>query len=79
MPDLATELTHLDQADAHIAQAKRNIARVLERLATSSQPGIEVGDSATVLETMNSTLAAFQEHRALIVQTIQDIRDGKFA
>jgi hypothetical protein len=74
MPDLAQELSHLAMADRHIAQARDNIARV------SAQMDATDGDhaqAAATLETMNGTLAAFEEHRALIVRTIQDIRDRK--
>lgn len=35
MLDLATELSHLEQADRHIAQAKANIAKISERLAAA--------------------------------------------
>jgi hypothetical protein len=39
--------------------------------------GHDLGESLTSLETLQATLAAFEEHRALIVRTIEDIRAGR--
>ena len=73
MPDLATELSHLELADKHIARARALIAEASERANETEGAQIRTGDS---LQTMTETLAAFEGHRTLILQTIADIRAG---
>jgi hypothetical protein len=77
MPDLTIELSHLDLANRHIVQAEANIAKTELRLE-GAPDSTGQKQSAANLEVMKVTLAAFQEHRALILRTIQDIRAGKF-
>lgn len=74
MPDLATELSHLALADKHIADAQRVLAEETLRSEGAVQNG---GAPSELLQTIQDTLAAFEAHRALIVQTISDIRAGK--
>ena len=76
MPDLAMELTHLEEADRHIAQARALILRTMEQEQAEERLDSETEIGAESLATMKLTLAAFEEHRALIVQTIADIRAG---
>ena len=77
MPDLATELSHLELADAHIQQAHGNIDAVSKRIAADESNGLDLTESLTTLETLQGTLKAFEGHRALIVRTIDDIRSGR--
>ena len=77
MSDLATELRHLQLADEHIEQAHRHIAAASERIAADLKLGRQIGASVRSLETLKDTLKVLQEHRSLILQTIQDLRDGK--
>ena len=74
MANLALELSHLELADKHIAQANENIERVVERIETNPC-GRSNDQSRAVLRTFRATLAAFQEHRALILRTIRDLRE----
>jgi hypothetical protein len=72
MPDLATELSHLEEADRHIALARHHIS-----LIESSQLGSELPpDYEKRLRTLRQTLASFEAHRAQIVKTIEGVRDG---
>lgn len=73
MPNLDMELDHLRQADEHIALARVNVADVSEAVATTASPTVEMAEH---LITLKSTLAAFEAHRELILQTISGIRDG---
>ena len=72
MPDLATELSHLKEADRHVAIAR-------EQLATVETLDLPLGQSkaqAGRLKTLRQTLAEFEAHRVQIVKTIEGIRDG---
>ena len=69
---LSVEIAHLAEADRHIAEAKERIAQQ-ERRARS--PGAET-ESAQILRTMQETLAAFEEHRALILSRIADLKSS---
>jgi hypothetical protein len=64
-------------ADAHIEQARGNIEAVAKRIASNRDQGLDPAESIATLKTFSSTLAAFEAHRALIVQTIADIRAGR--
>ena len=77
MLDLKLELSHLVLADKHISQARDHIAGARARIAASTAQGKDLGQSLTSLETLQKTLKAFEEHRALIVRTIEGIRAGK--
>jgi hypothetical protein len=75
MPDLATELSHLQLADKHVEQARALLAEASER--ANGRRGPDVSGTEDSLEVMTETLAAFEGHRTLILQTIADIRAGK--
>ena len=77
MPDLATELAHLQAANQHVEQAQAHIAEARARIAASTAQGRELGTSLTSLETLERALDAFEGHRSLIVRTIEDIKAGK--
>ena len=75
MPDLATELLHLELVDKHITQARALLAEASER--ANERPGPERAGTGESLATTTETLAAFEAHRTLILQTIADIRASK--
>ena len=72
MPDLAVELSHLEEADRHIALARRQLSLVesFEMASPRSEGHVKR------LRTLRQTLAAFEAHREQIVKTIDGIRDG---
>jgi len=72
VPDLETELSHLEAADRHVALACQQLS-LIEALH------LPLGESEAHrrrLGTLLQTLAEFQAHRAQIVKTIESIRDG---
>ena len=75
MPDLATELSHLELADKHIAKARFLNGEARERAKDGAEADLQGGGDS--LEVMTETLAAFESHRMLILQTIEDIRAGQ--
>ena len=74
VPDLATELEYLAEADKRIAEAHAAIADVENAIATNRHTG---PDPAGLLQTMKGNLKAFEVHRALIVRNIEDIKTRK--
>jgi len=77
VPNLAFEIEQLETANRHILTAEQNLVRMRERLAAVQKAG---GDTALLERTLRaaeSGLKAFQEHRGLIVRTIDDIRAGR--
>lgn len=72
MPDLATELSHLAEADRHIATARHQLS-LIESL---DLPSVESDGHRKRLETLKKTLAEFEAHRVQIAKTIEGIRDG---
>ena len=73
MANLAMELSHLEQADRHIARARQLIAEAEERESETRAQSETAGAS---LITMKATLTALEGHRALIIQAVADIRAG---
>ena len=78
MPDLQTELDHLTQADGHIADGEALLARLEQLVDRISAQGGDTTSAKQSLQEMRNVLVTFHRHRALIVQTIEDIRDGKY-
>ena len=77
MPDLDTELRHLRLADEHIARARKHIEELSALVA--SRTGERAQSDAVFAErfaTLRQTLAAFEEHRRVIEETIAGMRDG---
>lgn len=77
MPDRAEEVRHLLQADEHIAEARGRL-QLMERLIREAQDaGVPPRDLVvSSLATMNGTLRAMLQHRALIAQTIAAMDAG---
>ena len=72
MPDLTTELMHLEEAERHIEVARRSLS-VIE---SSDHPSGPSRGHERRLQTLRQTLAAFEAHREQIVRTIEGLRDG---
>jgi hypothetical protein len=72
MPNIDVETEHLAEADRHIAIARNSIAAV-EGLASEV---VQSEDAKARLDTLRQTLAAFEDHRAVILRTIEDLREG---
>ncbi|HEX2541730.1 MAG TPA: hypothetical protein VHM00_11685 [Caldimonas sp.] len=77
MPDLALELSNLELADRHIEEARRQVAAASARVQEREQAGEDADESRQTLRTLAESLAAFEAHRAVIVQTIEDTRAGR--
>jgi hypothetical protein len=78
MPTLKMELSHLELADQHIATAKRNIAHMEGVLNKARETGLASSDtSEAALAAAQAVLLQFHQHRALILETIADIRAGR--
>ncbi len=77
MLDLAFQLSNLELADHHIEQARRQVLEASERVLEREWAGEEAVESRQTLKTVGESLAAFEAHRAVIVQTIRLIREGK--
>ena len=77
MPNLDTELRHLQLADEHIARARMHIEE-LSALVASRLDERRRSDAvfAERLATLRQTLAAFEEHRRVIEGTIAGLQDG---
>ena len=72
MPNLAVELSHLDEADKHVAIAREQLS-IVENLDLPLGASKAHGER---LKTLRTTLAEFMAHRKQIVETIAGIRDG---
>lgn len=77
MPDLATELRHLVDANRQIAEAEAHLATVEQQHTKLATLGGALEDSERLLATMRDALAAFRDQRRLIELTIDDIRNGR--
>jgi hypothetical protein len=77
MPDLERELTHLQLADTHIAQAERGIADMEAVLDWQRESGADTQPSEEALAAARNGLEAFREHRRLIAAIIDDIESGR--
>ena len=73
MPDLATELSHLEEANKHVAVAREQLS-IVETLDLPLGASKSHGDR---LKTLRKTLEEFEAHRKQIVKTIEGIRDPK--
>jgi hypothetical protein len=76
MPDLDTELEHLADANRHISEAQIRITELDQRIRAEGLSSSKE-QAVALLETMRSTLDAFEEHRALILEAIADIKSER--
>lgn len=77
MPDLAAELEQLILADRHIAEAEAQLRRMKENTELQYESGGPVQPYVDAVRAAEKSLEAFYEHRALILQIIEDIREGR--
>jgi hypothetical protein len=77
MPNLAFELEQLEKADRHIQEAGVRIDHMRATLQQERARGFDSEEAERALDAVIDSLAAFQEHRRLIVQNIEDIRAGR--
>ena len=79
MPNLAVELQHLNLANRHIADAEAQLRRMKETIDLQSRSGSGGPPQAylAAFRAAEKSLDAFHAHRALIVQTIRDIEEGR--
>ena len=77
MPNLAAELEQLILANRHIAQAEAQLRRMKENTDQQYRAGGSVEVFVEACRAAEKSLEAFYEHRDLILQVIQDIREGR--
>ena len=70
MLDLATEREHLAKADRDIAEGQERISRQVELIERLRDGGHDLSDAERLLETLQQTLQAWQDHRDEIARTI---------
>ncbi|MEX3959085.1 hypothetical protein B0G57_10319 [Trinickia symbiotica] len=76
--DLLKEQAALAKADADLVDANERIRRQASLIADLQRDGHDTAAAAELLRTLQSTREAMIAHRTLIVQTIEDIKAGKF-
>ena len=72
--DDAREREHLAQADRHIAETKDRIARQKEVIAELERGLHETDLAVSMLRTLEQSLRAFELHRELILDRLQDTK-----
>jgi hypothetical protein len=74
--DRRAEVRHLEMADRHIATAEKNVAAQRMQLSKLQQGGHDVELAEKSLRALEDTLETMRAHRALIIQTIEQIDRG---
>ncbi len=74
--DREAELMRLAEADAHIAAAERAIAEQVAQVEALRAAGHDTAIAEGELTAFQETLAVLQDHRAVIVKTIEQIDAG---
>lgn len=77
MPNLQFEKDQLLIADGHIATAETTIAGLRANVEAARAAGADTAIPERVLAAAESGLAAFRDHRALIIAAIADIEAGR--
>jgi hypothetical protein len=65
------ERRHLAQAEQHIAEVKAHIARQREFIEELCRDGHETNTAEAMLRALETSLHAFEHHRALILEQIE--------
>ena len=73
VPDLSVELLHLREADERIFRAEEQIEQQRDSVANQEKDGHDTGTGRELLDLMNRVLAVMQEHRRLILDTLQEL------
>ena len=71
--DRDAELRHLNEADAHIADAERRIAKQEAILEKLRQDGHDTNEGQRLLQAFQETLEAMRRHRVEIFDTLARI------
>jgi len=74
--DRNAELQRLAKADRHISQAERTVSHQMIEVERLREGGHSTALAAQTLEAFQRTLATMQEHRNVIIRTIEGIDAG---
>lgn len=74
--DRHAELVHLAQAERHIAVAERNVCEQRLEMLKLRQQGMDDKLAERTMKAFEASLATLQEHREMIILTIEQIDDG---
>lgn len=74
--DRNAELSHLSEADTHIADGERRVAKQEAILEKLRQDGHDTTEGCQLLQMLNETLEAMRQHRVEIVNTLARIDSG---
>jgi hypothetical protein len=69
------ERRHLAQADRHIAKAKEHVARQKRVVQKLVEGGQDTQVAESLLHAMEGSLSAYEQHRELILQRLQNSED----
>ena len=74
--DRNAELRHLNEADTHIADAEKQVAKQEAILEKLRRDGHDTTEGSRLLQAFRETLEAMRQHRVEIVDTIARIDAG---
>ncbi|HVX76789.1 MAG TPA: hypothetical protein VHB49_11715 [Bradyrhizobium sp.] len=74
--DRSTELRRLAEADRHISDAERAVGHQMIEIERLREGGHSTALAEETLEIFQRTLGEMQEHRRIIVRTIEEIDAG---
>jgi hypothetical protein len=74
--DREREREHLAATDRHIAQVRASIARQRELIQQLTWDGHETELAEEMLQALEHTLAAFESHRAIILDRLDNMPDS---
>jgi hypothetical protein len=77
MPNLATELEHLQLANEHVGTAQRTVSHLKSRLDQERQAGFPTTATEGALTAARQGLAEFVRHRDLIAATVEGLKAGR--
>lgn len=72
MVNKAQELDHLARADHHIAEAKKRLQVVRDRIDAAHAKGLDASQSERLLDVLLETYAVMQQHRASIIRRLDE-------
>jgi hypothetical protein len=75
--DLEQEENALRVANRDIAEAKERIKRQTDLIENLRQDGHDIKSALALLAVMQETLQTMQQHRDMIAETVDKIRQGK--
>ncbi len=75
-PEREAEVKKLAEADAHIADAERAVTEQMAQVEALRLAGHATAVAERELPAFQETLAVLQDHRAVIIKTIEQIDAG---